>query len=54
MEEMQAQIDALKIEIESLKNKVEHWGDPHEYMIGVLEEALKALRNRSISNGTGN
>lgn len=54
MEELQAQIDAMKIEVESLKVKIEHFGDPHEYMIGLFEEALKALRNRSVSNGNGN
>jgi hypothetical protein len=54
MEELQSQIDAMKIEIESLKAKIEHFGDPHEYMIGVLEEAIKAVRRGSVSNGTGN
>jgi hypothetical protein len=54
MEEIQKQIDEMKLEIESLKNKVEHWGDPHEYIVQVFEETLKAIRNRSVSNGTGN
>ncbi len=66
MEEMQLQIDTMKLEIEALKNKVEHWGDPHEYLNGkhikdwegkildILEETLKAIRNRSVSNSTGN
>jgi hypothetical protein len=66
MEEMQLQIDTLKLEIEALKNKVEHWGDPHEYlngkhlkdweskMLDILEEALKAARKGSVSNSSGN
>ena len=54
MEEMQIQINTLKLEIEALKNKVEHSGDPHEYIIQVFEEALAAIRTRSRSNGTGN
>ena len=56
------------------KNKVEHSGDPHEYILGkhikdwegkgiaiingevieLTEEEMKAPRNRSRSNGTGN
>ena len=63
---MQLQIDTLKLEIEALKNKVEHWGDPHEYlngkhlkdweskMLDILEEALKAARKGSVSNSSGN
>jgi hypothetical protein len=66
MEEMQAQIDAMKLEIEALKNKVEHWGDPHEYLNGkhlkdwqdkmfdILDAALIAARKGSVSNSSGN
>lgn len=66
---MQLQIDAMKLEIEALKNKVEHWGDPHEYLNGkhlkdwqdkqkffldIAEEVIKAIRNKSVSNSSGN
>jgi len=63
---MQLQIDAMKLEIEALKNKVEHWGDPHEYlngkhikdwegkMLDILDAALMAARKGSVSNSSGN
>lgn len=31
---LQTQIYEMRLEINALKNKVEHWGDPHEYLNG--------------------
>ena len=82
---METPLQELNEALLLLKNKVEHWGDPHEYLNGkhikdwadkirtlmisvsdedlalmaehfssLSEEGKAVLRNRSISNGTGN